>query len=282
MTSFKRRLPFLRALEHWQTSREIRSVLASCMNSPWSSSTCWKTASAWRFCLITLAWWRCSRRSTRTARPLFEESLAILREIGYRWAVGQLLNNLGLVLRYLGEIDQARELLEESVEVRRALGDNWGVANSLSSLSNLLLHQGIFDGVREFLEESLKINAELGDRTAIAYCIEDFASLAAANGQPESALRLAGAAQAIREETGSPLPHGEQAALDRTLAPAREALDETSQAAAWEAGQAMTLEAAIAFALRSISYPLPLSIQEILTLLPKLSLAFSGLRSCRS
>jgi len=182
-----------------------------------------------------------------TARPLFEESLTILREIGYRWAVGQLLNNLGLVLRYLGEIDPARELLEESVEVRRALGDNWGVANSLSSLSNLLLHQGILDGVREFLEESLKINAELGDRTAIAYCIEDFASLAAANGQPEFALKLAGAAQAIREETGSPLPHGEQAALDRTLAPAREELDETSQAEAWEAGQAMTLEAAIAF-----------------------------------
>ena len=184
-----------------------------------------------------------------SARPLFEESLAILREIGYRWAVGQLLNNLGLVLRYLGEIDPARKLLEESVDVRRALGDNWGVANSLSSLSNLLLHQGVFDGVREYLEESLKINAELGDRTAIAYCIEDFASLAAANGQPESALRLAGAAQAVREETGSPLPHGEQAALDRTLAPAREALDEASQAAALEAGQAMTLDAAIASAL---------------------------------
>jgi tetratricopeptide (TPR) repeat protein len=182
------------------------------------------------------------------ARPLLEESLSILLEVGYRWAVGQLLNNLGLVLRYLGEFGPARELLEESVEVRRALGDRWGVANSLSSLSNLLLHQGIFDGVREYIEESLKINVELGDRTAVAYCLEDYAGLAAVTVQPGTALKLAGAAKKLREEIGSPLPQGEQAALDKLLAPARQALDEASQAEAWEAGEAMAPEAAIAYA----------------------------------
>jgi tetratricopeptide (TPR) repeat protein len=184
-----------------------------------------------------------------TAQLLYEESLAIMREIGYRWAVGQLLNNLALVIRYQGDNVTAREMLEESVAVRRALGDKWGIANSLSSLTNLLVHLGKYKGVRDMLDESLRINQELGDRTAIAYCLEDFASLAAGTGRPEQALRLAGAAAALREDIGGPLAAGEQAALDHTLEPARASLDEEARAAAWEIGQALSMEEAVAEAL---------------------------------
>jgi predicted ATPase/class 3 adenylate cyclase len=183
------------------------------------------------------------------ARPLFEESLAIMREIGYRSAVGQILNNLALVVRYQGDNVTAREMLEESVAIRRALGDKWGIANALSSLTNLLIHQGKYEGVGAMLEESLLINQNLGDRTAIAYCLEDFAGLSAGTGHPERALRLAGAAAALREDIGGPLPAGEEAALDRILEPARASLDEDGRAAAWESGQAMKMEEAIAEAL---------------------------------
>ena len=99
------------------------------------------------------------------------------------------------------------------------------------------------------MEESLLINQELGDRTAIAYCLEDFAGLAAGTGHSERALRLAGAAAALRDSIGGPLPAGEQAALDLTLEPARQSLDEARQTAAWEGGRSMTTEAAIAEAL---------------------------------
>ena len=183
------------------------------------------------------------------ARPLFEESLAIMREIGYRSAVGQILNNLAFVVRYQGDNATAREMLEESIAIRRALGDKWGIANSLSSLTNLLIHQGGYDGVSAMIEESLRINQTLGDRTAIAYCLEDFAGLAAGTGHPERALRLAGAAASLREDMGGPLPAGEQAALDQVLEPARSALDETRRTAAWQSGQAMTISEAVAEAL---------------------------------
>ncbi|MBP7691998.1 MAG: tetratricopeptide repeat protein [Anaerolineales bacterium] len=184
-----------------------------------------------------------------TSRPLYTESLALLREIGDRWAVGQILNNLGLVLRYQGDYAEARAQLEESVAVRRALGDKWGIANALSSLTNLLIHLGQFDGVRGMLEESLRLNLELGDRTAIAYCLEDFASLAAAHQQPERALRLAGAAAALRAAIGGPLPTGEQTLLDHTLEPARAGLSPETAAAYWQAGLALSLETATAEAL---------------------------------
>ena len=155
------------------------------------------------------------------------------------------------MIRYQGDTDTARQILEESVAVRRALGDKWGIANSLSSLTNLLVHLGEYEGVQDMLDESLRINQELGDRAAIAYCLEDFASLAAGTGHPVRALRLAGAAAALREDIGGPLPDGEQAALDRTLEPARASLDEAGRVAAWESGQALSLDVAITEALNT-------------------------------
>lgn len=182
------------------------------------------------------------------ARPLFGESLERFRQIGDRWSLGQVINNLGLILRYQGDFDGARRLFEESVAVRRSLGDKWGIANALSSLANLLLHSGEHEHLPVLLRESLDLNLEIGDRVAQAYCLEDYAGLAAARGDAVRALRLAGAAAALRSELGSPLPAGEQTGLDRLLAPARAALGPRAGLATAE-GAALTADEAVALAL---------------------------------
>jgi tetratricopeptide (TPR) repeat protein len=183
------------------------------------------------------------------AKPLFLESLNLFRELGDRWAVGGLLNNLGIVLRNVDDTSGAQQMLEESIKVRRRIGDKWGLANGLNSLTNLLLHIGRFNLVFPLLSESLFLNKEIGDRTAIAYCLEDFAGLACAQTQFWQAFRLIGAALALRDEVGSPLPPGEQADLDKLLAPAHAALSAEQIEAALAAGRAMSLEEAIAYAL---------------------------------
>jgi adenylate cyclase len=186
------------------------------------------------------------------ARPAFTDSIHIFREIGDRWSVCSPLNNLGMVARYQGNNQEARQLLEESVRVRRRLGDKWGIANSLNSLTNLLLHIHQPETVRPLLSESLQLNYEIGDRTAIAYCLEDFAGLATAQSEFWQAFCLIGAALALRHEVGSPLPPGEQADLDKLLAPARAALSFDQVEAAIAAGRAMSLEEAIAYALGGV------------------------------
>ena len=50
---------------------------------------------------------------------------------------------------------------------------------------------------------------------------------------------------------GNPLQPRERGEYDRYLSGARAALGEAAIAAAWEAGQALSLEAAIAFALQT-------------------------------
>jgi len=187
------------------------------------------------------------------ARALYEESLAIRRELRDRWSIANSLNNLGLVLRDQGDSAGARALLEQSLAINRELGDRWSVANSLSSLGDVALSQHDYGAARVFLEESVAINQELSDRRAIAFLLEFFAQLAVARNQPRRAYRLKGAAAALRDAIGAPLSPAEQLRLNQTLETAGSALSEIEKSTALLEGKGMVLEQAIDYALKDAS-----------------------------
>jgi hypothetical protein len=70
-------------------------------------------------------------------------------------------------------------------------------------------------------------------------------------GQPTRAVRLAGAAVALRAGPGQPvnLWSFSEAEVARWLEPARRAVGAQAAIVAWAEGQAMTLEQAVAYAL---------------------------------
>jgi tetratricopeptide (TPR) repeat protein len=183
------------------------------------------------------------------ARALFEESLALKCELGDTWGTALALSNLGLVAKEQGDYARARALYEESLALFRELGDTQNIAYALSGLGNVAYAQGDYTAARALHAESLALRRELGDKHGIAESLERFAAVASAQGQAERALRLAGAAAALREAISAPLSPIDQAALDRWLAPARQALSEATCTAAWEAGRKLTLEQATAEAL---------------------------------
>jgi DNA-binding NarL/FixJ family response regulator len=75
------------------------------------------------------------------------------------------------------------------------------------------------------------------------------AGLAAAQGHLAQAVRLAGAAATVRQAIGAPCGPVWIRMLEQQLAPARHGLSAAAWAAAWAAGQTLTLEQAIADAL---------------------------------
>jgi DNA-binding CsgD family transcriptional regulator len=123
------------------------------------------------------------------------------------------------------------------------------MARSLQRLGDLAAGGGDVDLARGHYAESLELWRELGDRWGIARALDGFATLAAAQSQHERALRLGGAAAALRTSLGAPLPTREQGPLERRLAPARLALGEQAAATTWEEGQQLPLEQVIASAL---------------------------------
>jgi hypothetical protein len=65
----------------------------------------------------------------------------------------------------------------------------------------------------------------------------------------ERAARLLGASESLCESLGTPLSPGERDEYERYVITARHGLGHEAFAAAWEAGRAVTWEAAVAYAL---------------------------------
>jgi hypothetical protein len=136
-------------------------------------------------------------------------------------------------------------LYEQALAIFRELGDRWGTAGTLADLGTLAREQQNCAAAHALYRESLRIFQELEHKRGIARLLECFAGSAAAQLQAERSLRLAGAAAALRQTIGAPLTPAEQAKLEAILGPARQALANTSGAAAWLEGWAMPVDRAI-------------------------------------
>lgn len=183
------------------------------------------------------------------ARSRWEESLKTWRALGDKQNIAGMLRRLGDLAYDLGDYNTARPLLEESLGMWRELGHTRGIAASLKSLGDVARSQGDHATARSLWEESLAIARELEDRRGVAELLAQFAGLAAAEHQPERAMRLAGAAAALRETVDTPFLPVEEAECERDLEPARQALGEEAAARVLAEGRAMTMEQAIEYAL---------------------------------
>jgi hypothetical protein len=102
----------------------------------------------------------------------------------------------------------------------------------------------------DLLRESIGLSRALRDTYALGYGLIRLAGALVALGQGERAARLYGAAEALREMTGTPIQYaGHRALYERQVEALREQLDARTLEAAWAEGRAMTLEEAVAEAL---------------------------------
>jgi predicted ATPase len=187
------------------------------------------------------------------ARSLYEEGLAIFREVNDRTGIAWTLNHQGDVARDQGDSVAARSLYEQSLTSFRELNDRWGIAGSLADLGNLAREQGDYRSADSLYRESLRVFQELEHKRGIARLLESFACSAAAQAEAERALRLAGAAAALRQSIGAPLTPVEQAKLERALKSARRASTTATERTAWLEGWVMPVEKAIEDVLRPAS-----------------------------
>jgi len=170
------------------------------------------------------------------ARSLYEEGLSIFRELGDRTGMAWSLNYEGDVAHEQGEDAVARARYEQSLAIFRELGDKWGIAGCLVDLGNLARDHRDYQTSRSQYAESLKLFQELGQKRGMARLRDCLACSASLQSQPERALRLAGAAAAMRRVLGAPLPLADQARLEKTLDLARQSVSPTIAAAAWMDG----------------------------------------------
>ena len=183
------------------------------------------------------------------AVELQEDALARFRELGDESAAATCLNNLGVDAEARGDYARARALYEEALTLQREAGDTQSIAIYLGNLGEIARDQADHLAAAEYYREALTVWATLKDRWNTTATLDGVAMLVHDRGRPERAARLFGATAVFRESVGAPLPANERADYERYVAAVRLALGNEAFTAAWEAGRALQLDAAIAEAL---------------------------------
>ncbi len=139
----------------------------------------------------------------------------------------------GLLAYYEGDAAAAMTLLAEAAALARDVQYKPDLAQSLVALGRVRRTLGQVSAASEVLREGLELFRALGHKLGIANALEELGALSAVQGDEMQAATLLGAAHALREEIGAPLPPVDRAAYDSNLASCRARLSETVFAEAW-------------------------------------------------
>jgi predicted ATPase/class 3 adenylate cyclase len=185
------------------------------------------------------------------ARPLFERSLELFRELGDERRVMWTTRSVAWANWALGDRSQARAQYEEALRMSRAAGNRLFEAIVLGALSGLSLDEGRIDDARARMVESLRIRPDDQGLSRIAIALDHAADLLGATGNPLAAARLIGAFDAMMEDIGGSEPWVVKM-RDDTLSAISEALAPGVIATALEEGRKLTPDRALAIALEAL------------------------------
>jgi predicted ATPase/class 3 adenylate cyclase len=231
-----------------------------------------------------IAWWQ---EDLDAARGFYQEALAIERELGDPAGIAQALYNQAFVVGAAGDFDGAFELLEESRELAERAGDEPGVARAEWMLPIRDMAAGRWDRPLAIADQAVATWRRIGDRLqmgdalvwlAVVYAragrpadaraaigealglfrdldspmgivsvILGLSYLARWEGHHADAVRLAGAAESLREQVGGRPPLDFLAGfVGDPEAEARAQLPADDARRAWEEGRRLSLDAALA------------------------------------
>jgi predicted ATPase/class 3 adenylate cyclase/DNA-binding CsgD family transcriptional regulator len=141
--------------------------------------------------------------------------------------------------------------LAEASQIAATTGNPWLTSLVAHHLGRLARHQGEPSQAEDHHHRALALRHAHGLRPGVAESLEALAGLAAQHESASEAARLFAAAAAIRTSIGLVRWPADQIVYDQDLATVHQHLDETSFAAAWAEGAALTGSQATAYATRA-------------------------------
>ncbi len=195
----------------------------------------------------------CYEDDYAAAHVYYNEVAVLHRTSGNKLGLATLLQNLGWLAHRQQDYDQAQALYAESIELKREIGNKEGIAVSVLNLADIKRIQGHYAAMWPLLAECLAIFEELGDQQHVAYVLETGAAALAAQGEGQTATRLFGFADKLRQAGETPLRPEDREEYSAHLASARDQLGEQEYESAWSQGQAMTMADAAAYILQNVT-----------------------------
>jgi predicted ATPase/DNA-binding XRE family transcriptional regulator len=189
----------------------------------------------------------------------YETEQAFGREVSLKEVIIFALGGLGKVAWVQGDYELAAKRFEEGLRMSQEAGYKHPMFHAYYGLGRVAQSQDDYAAARTYYEEMLdmwqqRINYKWywlkTYACAVAYPLDALAVLAAVQNKMERAAQLLGAAENLYVPLRFEMSAKERAEHDQAISSARAALGEGAFAKAWEEGQILTLDKAIAYALR--------------------------------
>jgi predicted ATPase len=153
---------------------------------------------------------------------------------------------IGSVEMALGRYDDALGHLRETRDLAEQVGGDWLAAGSRVPLGILAVLRGSLDEARALLDEALELSLAARSTPFVTLCLAGYAQLAFADGDPDRAALLAGAAEGLSRRVGLPTwPHLRRVEAD-LVARVRQRLGGSRFDQAFSAGSKLTQRDAVA------------------------------------
>jgi predicted ATPase/class 3 adenylate cyclase len=185
-------------------------------------------------------------RVTTLGRPYFVEAARLYRELGDRSGLGAA--TWALAQSYVdgGDMVTGAQLAAEALALSRETDNQFGIGWSLFLLGYVAYQAGRLDEAVPAIVEAMHVFARSGDVSGMVACLMGVAIGVRAVGAMDAHWRLGGAVDALAAKAGSALDNTvlEEYGFEPLVRPA----DDPEGQAAWDAGAALTVEEAVAFA----------------------------------
>jgi tetratricopeptide (TPR) repeat protein len=183
------------------------------------------------------------------ARISFQKAWGMSRKLNDRSEIAHSLSYLGNLERTEGNNLAAHPLFAEALIIYRDLNNKEGESAILNNLGIVNYEEGNYELARSYLAEGLVIARNLRDKIGISCFLDGFAALYFRRRELQIALRLAGAAEHLRQSIGYELDFSDRSFREQYISKLRVILSEIAFAEFYEQGRKLELEEAIKLAL---------------------------------
>ena len=188
-------------------------------------------------------------RDAARAMAYVDQAVSLSATLQNEWATAMSLFGLGRVAGGLGDLSLARANFMRSANLAKKMGNKRQMYSCYSELAHVLRENGELDEPLGIYRDLLPKWRDIGHRAAVAHELECIAYILARKDRRPRAATILGAAAALRKMIDSVPTALEQVEYEKEIAVLREKLDETVFKQAWEKGQKLTMEEAIAVAM---------------------------------
>jgi len=188
-------------------------------------------------------------RDALTAKKYLDEAIYLGNEVGYRWETAFLIFGQARLAGMLGDLETARIKFEEGAEAARIMGNKRMVYSNHSEFAHVLRENGRLDEAYAIYKEVIPGWKDLGHRAAVAHELECIGYILKHKEEPERAVMLLSAAQAIRRLIDMPRTQIEDEEYDKEVSTLQGLLGQAEFQESWDHGKNLSMDEAIYLAI---------------------------------